>query len=213
MPSTTYAAREELLHALTHGFGALLSVVALVAMVVWAAPHSALQVVACAVFGGALVAMYAASTLYHAVPATRVRTKRALQVADHCCIYLLIAGTYTPFTLVTLNGPWGWSIFGVVWGLAVVGIVLKLAPLGHRPWLSNLGYLAIGWVALVALEPLVAALPVEGLVLLVAGGLTYSLGVAFYAWDRLPYNHAVWHLFVLGGSTLHYLTVQWYVIG
>jgi hemolysin III len=213
MPPTTYAAREELLHSLTHGIGAILSLGALVLMVAWAAPHSPLQVVACAVFGATLVTMYAASTVYHAIPPRRARAKRALQVADHCCIYLLIAGTYTPFTLVTLNGPWGWSLFGVVWGLATVGIVLKLTPLGHRPWLSSLGYLGIGWVAIVALEPLVAALPTAGLVLLVAGGLSYSVGVLFYAWDRLPYNHAVWHLFVLGGSTFHYLAVQLYVIG
>lgn len=214
MTPTAYDVREELLHALTHGIGAVLSVGALVGMVVWASvTDSPIQVVASAVFGATLVTMYAASTAYHAIPARRVRIKRAFQVADHCCIYLLIAGTYTPFTLVTLQGAWGWSLFGVVWGLAMLGIALKLTPLGHRPWLSSLGYLGIGWVALVALQPLVAALPIPALVLLVAGGLSYTVGVAFYAWERLPYNHTVWHLFVLGGSTLHYLAVQLYVIG
>jgi hemolysin III len=214
MPPLTYAAREELLHSLTHGIGALLSVVALAWMVLGAASfHGPLHVVAGAVFGVSLVSMYAASTVYHAIPSHRVRAKRALQVVDHCCIYLLIAGTYTPFTLVTLQGAWGWSLFGVVWGLAILGIVFKLTPLPHRPWLSSLGYLAIGWVAVIAFQPLIAALPTAAVVLLVGGGLSYSIGVLFYVWDRLPYNHAIWHLFVLGGSVLHYLAVQLYVIG
>lgn len=213
MTHPTFSAREEWLHSLTHGAGALLSIAALTGMVVLAASSGdPLRVVAAAVFGGALVLMYTTSTVYHAVPARLARAKQILQLLDHCCIYLLIAGTYTPFTLITLQGPWGWSLFGVVWSLAMLGVALKLIRHRERPWLSNLAYLATGWVVVIALEPLVATLPAAGLWLLVAGGLAYSFGVVFYAWESLPYNHIVWHLFVLAGSTCHYLAVQLYVI-
>ncbi|MFW6049926.1 MAG: PAQR family membrane homeostasis protein TrhA [Myxococcota bacterium] len=213
MPPNAYPLREEVLHAVTHGVGALLAVAALVTMVTWAAAAGApVQVVATAIFGTSLVAMYGASTVYHAVPARHARTKRALQVADHCCIYLLIAGTYTPFTLISLQGAWGWSLFGVVWGLALLGIVFKLTPLPHHPWLSSLGYLGIGWIAVVAMGPLMDALPATGLGLVVAGGLAYTIGVLFYVRDHRPYHHTIWHLFVLAGSTCHYLAVQLYVL-
>ena len=163
----------------------------------------------CVVFGATLVVLYATSTLYHAVP--HPRAKGVLRTLDHSAIFLLIAGTYTPFTLVSLRGPWGWSLFGVVWGLAVAGIALRLA-LPRRPTALFVAlYLAMGWCVVIAAKPLVAAVPPAGIALLAAGGLAYSGGVAFYLWRRLPYHHAVWHAFVLAGSAFHYAAVLRYV--
>ena len=149
--------------------------------------------------------LYGASTLYHALPAPR--WKRCLRVFDHAAIFLLIAGTYTPFMLVSLRGPWGWSLFGVVWALAVAGIVLKVFFTGRFRLLSTLIYLFMGWLVLIAIKPLVEALPHGSLVLLFAGGAAYSAGTVFYVWKRLPYHHAVWHLFVLAGSICHFFAV------
>ncbi|MBX3249326.1 MAG: hemolysin III family protein [Myxococcales bacterium] len=208
--ASSYSAREEWAHTFTHGVGALLAIAALVLLVVFATGAAAIT--SAAVFGATLVMTYSVSTLYHAVPAERVDTKRALQRLDHCCIYLLIAGSYTPFALVTLPGAWGWTLFFVVWGLAVLGVLLKHTPLGDNGWVSNASYLGMGWLAVVAFEPLVASLPVGGLALLVAGGLAYTFGVVFFVWERLPYHHVIWHLFVLAGSTLHVLAVLLYVV-
>jgi len=154
--------------------------------------------------------LYTASTLYHGI--TVPRAKEALRVFDHSAIFLLIAGTYTPFTLLTLRGPWGWSIFGVVWGLAATGIFLEIVFPGRWPALALTLYLAMGWVAVVAVKPLLATLPPGGLVLLLLGGLSYTGGLGFYAWKRLPYGHAIWHLFVLAGSVLHFFAILIYVV-
>ena len=206
-----YTAREELANSLTHGVGALLAVGGLAWLVTLAAIRGdAWHVVACSVYGAAMVVLYTASTLYHAIPAPRV--KRALRVFDHASIYLLIAGTYTPLTLISLRGPWGWSLFGTVWGLAVVGIVLAIAFPGRWRALSVALYVAMGWAVVVATGPLLAALPTGGLVLMLLGGLAYTGGLGFYAWRRLPYGHAVWHLFVLAGSALHFAAVLLYVV-
>ena len=159
-----------------------------------------------------LIATYVVSTLYHATSSERVERKRWMQRLDHCCIYLLIAGTYTPFTLVTVPDVLGGSLFFVVWGLALAGVILKHTPLGYRGWISNASYLGMGWIALFVLEPLVAALPFEGIALLVGGGVAYTLGVIFFVWERLPYHHAIWHLFVMAGSTLHVAAVLFYVV-
>jgi len=164
----------------------------------------------CAIFVLSLLALYAASTLYHAIPDSRA--KRVLRIVDHSAIYLLIAGSYTPFTLGLLRGALGWSLLGIVWGLATTGILFKLVFGVRYPHLSTLFYLGMGWLAVVALRPLASALPGPGLALLLAGGLCYTGGVLFYVWDRPRYHHAVWHLFVLGGSTCHYLAVLWYVV-
>ncbi len=168
------------------------------------------HIVACSIFGSTLVLMYTASTLYHAIPLPRA--KRVLRVLDHSLIYFLIAGSYTPFTLVTLRGPWGWSLFTFTWGLALAGVAFKIFTTGKYEKLSLGIYLAMGWCALVAVRPLLESVPPGGLALLLAGGLTYSGGVAFYLWQRLRYHHAIWHLFVLAGSVLHWLAVFYYVI-
>jgi len=205
-----YSRREEAANSLTHGLGALLAIAGLAILVVSASRHgSARAVVGCVVFGTTLVILYVTSTLYHAVPHSRA--KPALRILDHSAIFLLIAGTYTPFTLVSLRGPWGWSLFGIVWGLALAGIALRLS-LGRRPTgLFVSLYLAMGWCVVVAVKPLLVAVAPGGLALLLAGGLAYSGGLAFYLWRRLPYHHAVWHAFVLAGSSFHYAAVLLYV--
>jgi hemolysin III len=206
-----YSPGEELANSLTHGVGAILAIGGLAWLVTLAALRGdAWHIVACSIYGAAMVVLYTASTLYHAIPSPRA--KRVLQVIDHSAIYLLIAGTYTPFTLISLRGPWGWSLFGTVWGLAVTGIVLEIATARRWPAISIALYIAMGWVVVVATRPLVRALEPAGLALLVAGGIAYTGGLAFYGWKRLPYGHAVWHLFVLAGTALHFAAIRMYVI-
>jgi hemolysin III len=163
------------------------------------------KVVASAVFGTTLVLLYTASTLYHAARSPVARAR--LKVLDHCAIYLLIAGSYTPFTLIGLRGGWGWSLFGVIWGLAVAGTVFKLFFTGRFPRLSTTIYVAMGWLVLVAIGPMVQRLPATTLAWLVAGGVTYTVGTLFYHNRRIPYAHAIWHLFVIGGSACHFAAV------
>ncbi|MBE0566129.1 MAG: hemolysin III family protein [Krumholzibacteria bacterium] len=202
---------EEIAHAITHGIGVLGSAAALVAMVVLAvARGSALLVVGVSVFGASMVILYTASTLYHAL--TAQRAKQVFKLLDHGAIYLLIAGTYTPFLLVVLGGPWGWSMFGVVWGLALLGIVYEVVLRRPWKWVSLASYLALGWLLVVVTKPLVAALPPGALLLLGAGGAAYTGGAVFYAWRGFPYHHAVWHLCVLGGTGCHAACVLRYVI-
>lgn len=206
-----YPPREELANRLTHGLGAACSVAGLVLMVVFSARYGdAWLVVSTAIFGTTLVLLYGSSTLYHSI--RRDRHKVLLQKFDHAAIFLLIAGTYTPFMLVTLRGPWGWSLFGVVWGLAIAGVTLKFWFAGRFNLVSTLIYIGMGWLVMIAIKPLMAALPAGGLRLLVAGGLCYTGGAVFYLWHRLPYNHAIWHLFVLGGSVCHWAAVFFYVV-
>jgi hemolysin III len=201
---------EEIANSLTHGVGLLLSVVGLVVLIVVAALHGgAVNVVSCAIYGATLVCLYAASTIYHGVPSPRWR--RALKTLDHCAIYLLIAGTYTPFTLVSLRGGWGWTLFGIVWGLAIAGILLKLWFVDHFAIASTIVYLAMGWLVVVAAKPILSSVPRVELIWLAAGGLLYTGGVVFFAWQRLRFSHAIWHLFVLGGSACHYVAVLYYV--
>jgi hemolysin III len=206
-----YTLGEEVAHSLSHGLGALLAIAGLCVMVVYAALYGdAVTVVAAAIFGATMILLYTASTLYHSIPLPQ--TKHILRIVDHASIYLLIAGTYTPFTLVTLKGAWGWSLFGVVWGLALVGIVFKLFFTGRFDRLSTAIYVAMGWCGVVAAQPLMAALPSGGLWLLVLGGVAYTGGVVFYLMERLRYHHAIWHLFVLLGTVLHYFAVLLYVL-
>jgi len=201
---------EDRVNSTIHGAGLLLALVALPLLILDAISRGgAWHIVSFSVYGATLVAMYGASTFYHAT--RHEPRKRWLQVVDHSSVYLLIAGTYTPFTVVTLGGGWGWSLFGVVWGLSVVGIALKIW-LGDRfEVLSTLVYIALGWLVVIAAGPLLRNLEWGGVLWLVAGGLSYTAGTIFYLWERLPFNHAVWHLFVLGGSVCHFLAVLLFV--
>jgi len=204
---------EEIANAVSHGAGFLVSVAALPLLVLAAARHHDVwQIVAGAVYATTLMLLYGASTLYHAVPA-RSHAKHVLRVVDHGAIYLLIAGTYTPFALGALRGPWGWSLLGIIWTLAAAGIVLK-AGVGFRyPRLSTAVYLLMGWLVIVAIHPLVVAVAPAGLAWLLAGGLFYTVGVIFYTRPRMRYAHLVWHLFVLGGSACHLVAVAGYARG
>jgi hemolysin III len=206
-----FSTGEEIAHAITHGLGTLLSIACLVVLVALAAQQgSARLVVGVTIFGATLVILYAASTFYHAL--TPPRAKFVFELMDHGAIYLLIAGTYTPFCLSVLPEAWGWTLFGIGWGLAAIGIVYEVVL--RRPWkkLSLLFYLALGWLVAIAVKPLMAALPAPALWLLMLGGVSYSAGAVFYAWRAFPYHHAVWHLFVLGGSALHAICIMRYVV-
>lgn len=202
---------EELANSITHGIGLALSVVGLVALVALSIVRGdAWHIAGCTTFGVTLVLLYAASTLYHTFHTPRL--KRILKVFDHTAIFLLIAGTYTPFTLVNLRGFWGWILFALVWSLCVFGIVWKSFHAERFPIVSTLLYIAMGWIVLIAVKPLLAAVPMSGIAWLLAGGLFYTVGVLFYATKRVPYNHAIWHVFVMGGSICHYFAVMFYVL-
>lgn len=211
IPVSNYSYREELANSITHGIGIVFAIGALVIMDVFAALFGdAWHIVSCTIFGATLIILYTASTLYHSIPIPK--TKMLLRLIDHSAIFLLIAGTYTPFTLVNLRGPWGWSIFGAVWGIALLGVIFQVFLLRRWPLFSVGLYVGMGLIILVAIKPLGATLSPSGLKLLVAGGLAYIVGLIFYGWKRLPYSHAVWHLFVLAGSALHFFSVLFYVI-
>ena len=200
----------ERLNSSTHLMGTVLAVAGAAVLVVLAARlGDPWKIVSFSVYGFTLFALYALSTLYHS---TRGKLKRVFQKLDHCSIYLLIAGTYTPFALVTLRGAWGWSLFGVIWGLAVAGIALRAAVRRVPRGLFVALYLAMGWAVVVALRPLVTSVARGGVVLLVCGGIVYTVGIAFYLWRRLAYHHAIWHGFVLVGSVLHFFAILFYVI-
>jgi hemolysin III len=202
-----YSPAEELAHALTHGVGCLLAVAGMVVLVVQAVGRGeAWDVVSAAIFGATLVLLYLSSTLYHAVPVSRA--KRVLQRVDHAAIYLLIAGTYTPLCLGPLRGPWGWSLFGVVWGLGIAGAVTDVTTARRFRWLSITLYLLMGWLAVAALRPLLAEVDRATLLWIGLGGVFYTGGVAFYLWRRLPWHHAIWHVFVLLGSASHWVAIQ-----
>jgi len=209
--SLRYSIGEEIANSITHGIGLVLAIAGFAILTVSASIYgNAWHIVSCGIFGLTLILLYTASTLYHSVQLPRAKT--VLRVIDHSAIFFLIAGTYTPFTLVNLRGPWGWSLFGVIWGLAVAGVLLEIFFPRRWPALAIGLYVGMGWTVVIALKPLLSALALGGLVLLVAGGLAYTSGIAFYAWRRLPYHHAVWHLFVLAGSILHFFSILFYVI-
>jgi hemolysin III len=202
---------EEIANSVTHGIGAGLAAAGLSVLVTLAALQGdPWRVVSFSIYGATLVLLYLASTLYHGFRGPRV--KRVFQTLDHSAIFLLIAGTYTPFSLVTLRGPWGWTLFGLIWGLAVTGIVLQAVAPDRYRIAQVLLYVVMGWLALIAIKPLIESLPAGGMAWLVAGGLSYTLGVGFYAWKRLPFGHAVWHLFVLGGSVCHFFCMILHVL-
>ena len=201
-----YTFGEEIANSVTHGIGALLSIAALTLLVVFASLYgNAWHIVTYAIFGSTLVLLFLASTLYHGI--SRPAWKKLLKICDHAAIYLLIAGTYTPLMLISVGGSLGWTVFGIIWGLAMAGIVLKCFFTGRFRVLSTLLYLGMGWFCLFTIRPLLTNLPTESVIFLFAGGLAYTFGTVFYVWKKLPYGHAIWHLFVLGGSTLHFFAV------
>lgn len=197
---------EEIANAITHGIGALLAMAALVVLVVLAAMKGTVwHVVSFTVFGTTLVLLYFASTLYHSLAFTRVRG--LFNKFDHISIYLLIAGTYTPFCLTALRGWIGWTVFGIVWTCAIIGAVIKAISIGSKVRLSTILYVMMGWVILIAIKPLYEAMSFNGFIFLIAGGVSYTLGTFFFLRDQVKYNHSVWHVFVLGGSVLHFFSV------
>ncbi len=206
-----YSVKEEIAHSVSHGIGLLLSVLGLVTMLLYSSRYGDIwHIVSSSIYGATLIMLYGSSTLYHAI--TIPDLKKMLQKLDHAAIFLLIAGTYTPFTLVNLRGGWGWTLFGLVWSIAVAGMIMELI-IKQRYRRVSLGlYLGLGWLVMIAIEPMIASVAPAGLLLLLAGGLFYSLGVIFYVWKTLLFHHAIWHLFVLAGSACHYFAVFLYVI-
>lgn len=200
---------EEIANSVSHGVGVVAALAATPFLVLGAARRGgAFAIVGASIFAGTAVILYLASTLYHALP--RNRAKRVFRVIDHSAIFLLIAGTYTPFALGALRGSLGRTLFGVIWGLAALGITLKAVDGIRYPWLSTTLYLAMGWMALIAIRPLWVHVPVAGWLWLIAGGLAYTAGIAFYAAERVRYGHFVWHVFVLIGTVCHFFAVLWY---
>ena len=206
-----YSPLEERINILSHAIGLLLSIIAVVLLVTRASSYgNAWHIVSAAIFGASLITLYAASTVYHS--ATRAELRARLRIIDHATIYILIAGTYTPFSLITLNGTIGWVIFAFSWGMAISGIILKLFFTGRFNLVSTLMYVFMGWIIIFAVKPLIANLSTEGLFWLVAGGLSYTIGAIIYSIKKVPLNHAIFHLFVLGGSICHFVAVYFYVL-
>jgi hemolysin III len=210
-PAPRSLSREEFVNSLTHGVGVVLSVAGIIVLLSAARtsglPHAWAS---CAIYAITLIVLYTTSTLYHAASAEPC--KQRLRTLDHIAIFLLIAGTYTPFVLLALRGVWGWSLFAIIWTLAALGVICELTSLRRLRRIMVALYIAMGWVGIVAIKPLVAALPAPGLWLLFGGGVSYTAGVIFYRWRALPYHHAIWHLFVLAGSALQYFAILKYVL-
>ena len=202
---------EEIANSISHGIGLLAALVAGPFLIVDAAGHDKpWGVGGASVFVGSIVAMYAASTLYHAL--RQGRSKRVFRALEHCAIFVLIAGTYTPITLIAIRGAWGWTLFALVWSLAGAGILLKTLTTTKHRWLPGVLYLALAWLIVVATGPLSRSVPYSGLMWLLAGGIAYTVGMAFFAARRVPYCHFVWHLFVMTGTTCHFVAVWFYVV-
>jgi hemolysin III len=202
---------EEVFNTITHGIGALLSAFGLMILLFLSWESSSMvKIISFSIFGGSLLILYTASTLYHAIQKEKI--KHFMKIFDHAAIYVLIAGTYTPFALVMLEGVWSWLIMVLIWSLAAVGVIFKLFFVNRFQKASTIIYLIMGWLIIIAIKPMISSVPFGGLMLLLAGGIAYTAGVVFYVWDRLPFNHAIWHLFVLGGSIAHYLSVFFYVL-
>lgn len=202
-------AREEIANTISHGLGLVLALVALPVLVMSAMRAGDVRfLVGVSVFGATMVLLYLASTLYHST--THEAAKRMFRLFDHTAIFLLIAGTYTPFALGVLRGPWGWSMLAAVWTLAIVGIVLKVIARTRQSRISIVLYVVMGWMAIVAVKPMFALIPMPGILLIFAGGIAYTGGLAFFAAHRIRYNHFIWHLFVIAGTTCHFFAVLWY---
>jgi len=201
--------REEAANSISHGLGLLLAVVAVPILVIEAVRLGSVQfTVGVCVFVGTLILLYLASTLYHSL--THEAGKSLCRLLDHTAIFLLIAGTYTPFSLGVLRGPWGWSLLAIIWALAILGITLKIRVRTRYSRITIVLYVIMGWLAIVAIKPILLLVPVPGIVLIFAGGIAYTAGLAFFAAQRLRYNHFIWHLFVIAGTTCHFFAVLWY---
>jgi len=201
---------EEIANSITHSVGFLLSIVGSAILVISACIHGdPWRVVSFSIYASSLIILYAASILCHSFSQGRIN--RLFKIIDHSAIYLLIAGTYTPFVLIPLRGAWGWSFFGTIWALALAGIVFKIFFVERFHVLSTVIYLLMGWLAIIAMQPIVEKIPFGGISWLVIGGILYSLGIIFYFWKKLPFHHAIWHLFVMGGSICHYFAILFYV--
>ncbi|MDD2533158.1 MAG: hemolysin III family protein [Eubacteriales bacterium] len=199
-----YTVAEEIFNSVTHGVGALLAIAGLVVLVVFASVrHDVIGVVSFSIYGATLFVLYLSSTLYHSL--TNPRAKRILRVFDHSSIYLLIAGSYTPITLKAMQGGWGWSLFGIVWGVALLGITLNIISFEKTTKISLILYILMGWMVIIAAKPVYEALSRGMLAMLLLGGLFYTVGIIFYVVKKIPFNHGIWHLFVLGGSISHFL--------
>ena len=210
-PIEKYSFLEEIFNSITHGIGALISIAGLVLLIVFSIMNGNLNhIISCTIFGFTLVLLYTTSTLYHSFQ--KPYLKHVFKILDHSCIYVLIAGTYTPFLLVTIRGVVGWSMFALVWSLTVIGVLFKVFFVHRFKIISTIAYILMGWLVIFAIKPLLQALPGSGLFWLVCGGLAYTLGTIFYVWKKLPFNHAIWHLFVLTGSVCHFCAVMFYVI-
>lgn len=209
--ASEYSDIEERANAITHGLGVVLGVVGLILLLIRAFDYQAnmLTVASMAIYGSSIILLFLASTLYHSI--TTEKTKRLLKTLDHCAIYLLIAGSYTPFLLVGLRTPLAMGLMAVIWGIALVGIIMKIAFVYRFKRLSLFIYLAMGWLSLIVVYQLAMNIEMGGLVLLALGGVIYSLGVIFYVAKRIPYNHAIWHLFVLAGCACHFFAIYLYV--
>lgn len=207
-----YSNTEELLNIVSHGLGFLLAIWATVVLIIKAS-HTGdpWQIVSVSIFGASMMLLYLASTLYHS--AKEPKRRQRLNVFDHASIYVLIAGTYTPFVLVTLRGPWGWTIFGIIWGAAIAGIIFKLFYTGRFTLASTIAYVVMGLLVLIAIKPLIDNLSSQGLFWLLAGGVSYIIGAVLYLQKKMPFNHAIFHLFVLFGTFSHFWAIYWYVIG
>lgn len=205
-----YSLAEEIFNSISHGVGALFSIAALVILVAFASIRGDVwRIVSFSIYGFTLFFLYLSSTLYHSV--FHEKSKRVLRVFDHISIYLLIAGSYTPVTLVSMRGTWGWTIFGIIWALAIGGIILKVVNLEKMKYFSIGLYVIMGWLIMIAVKPMLEMIPQGLFTWLLTGGLMYTFGVIFYLWKRIPFNHGIWHLFVLGGSTVHYLGFLFYL--
>jgi len=202
---------EEIANSVTHGIGAALSVAALVLLVVFASLYGDVwRIVSFSIYGATLFILYLSSTLYHSF--TNHKVKNFFNILDHSSIYLLIAGTYTPITLVPLRGPWGWTLFGLIWAMAIGGIITKIFIIGRYKMLSVAFYVVMGWLALIAIKPMLEMVPRGLLIWLLIGGICYTFGVIFYARKKVPYFHFIWHLFVLGGSISHFFGILFYLV-
>lgn len=206
-----YSPKEEKLNIISHGLGVVLAIPATVMLIVKASFHgNAWQIVSVSIYGASMITLYLASTLYHSTK--NIEKRHKLNVFDHASIYLLIAGTYTPFLLVTLRGTWGWSLFGVIWAAAIGGVIFKIFYTGKFSVISTVAYVVMGSIVLVAIKPLITNLSLPGLYWLLVGGVSYIIGAVLYLQHKMPYNHAIFHLFVLAGSICHYIAVYSYVL-